>query len=249
MKRAACSLAALGILLLAAGCNEQPPGAPKRTEPVEAASPPLAGRRKGDDSCRAASDCMKSTLTETCCDGCETLAQSRTHFTSEHDHCTGGASNRQCPKLDCPFERKEVDCVKGMCILRAPSFLQVTETSVWKLVPAARPPSAAAAALEVPEATYKPIAADGGEPKAYAVAFQDDDSKLEIYADPRIFKGKLAATQPAANTKVYLLDDGFGGGRFTVQTQPDGARRATLTVFGSGVPIISSERGPLVAGK
>ena len=256
MKRAACSLATVGFLVFATACHEEPEGSMQsRAQALAAASHAPAAPRPGDDSCRAASDCMKSTLGKTCCEGCEQLAQSRTHYTSDHDQCTGGAPARQCPKLDCrASERKEVDCVKGQCVLRAPSILQVAESSVRPLVPKNLPPSGPSAALEVPEATYKPFAPPDGSPdalgKAYVVAFQDDEERVEIYADNRVFKGKLTVTQPVARTrKLYLLDDGFGGGRFIVDTQPDGSRRATFTVFGSGVPIISSERGPLVAGK
>jgi hypothetical protein len=252
MKRVASSVvtvvATLGFLV--AACHEEP--APKKAPAVAASvgSPPP--QRPADDSCRAASDCMKSTLTKTCCDGCAETAQSRTHFMVERDRCTSVPAGN-CPKLDCPYDRKEVDCVKGQCVLRTPSTLQVAESSVRPLVPKTLPPSGPSAALEVPEASYKPFAPADGSPdaagKAYFVAFQDDEARVEIFADNRVFKGKLAATQPVAGTKIYLLDDGFGGGRFLVLTQPDGTRRATFTVFGSGVPIISSERGPLVAGK
>jgi hypothetical protein len=38
----------------------------------------------------------------------------------------------------------------------------------------------------------------------------------------------------------------FAGGRFVVWSS-DGGFEAEYTVYGSGVPIISSERGPLVA--
>ncbi|NJL28936.1 MAG: hypothetical protein HC897_14125 [Thermoanaerobaculia bacterium] len=50
--------------------------------------------------------------------------------------------------------------------------------------------------------------------------------------------------EPAA-AAVFDLDEGtFAGGRFVVWGGPAGLE-AELTVFGSGVPILSSERGTL----
>jgi hypothetical protein len=90
---------------------------------------------------------------------------------------------------------------------------------------------------ELSESDY--VETDDGA--AYEVAFSVDDTRVEIGETPLV--GTLSADD---NERLYFdLQEGtFAGGRFVVWAT-DGGLEAELTIYGSGVPIIKSERGPL----
>jgi hypothetical protein len=65
----------------------------------------------------------------------------------------------------------------------------------------------------------------------------------EVSADEATIDGTLG--DPVGDRLHYDLAEGvFAGGRFEVWT--DGALKAELTIYGSGVPIVQSARGDLV---
>ena len=69
----------------------------------------------------------------------------------------------------------------------------------------------------------------------------DDGGKIAIGTDP--VEGSLASA--TAERIEYNLSEGtFAGGRFMVWEGGSGLQ-AELTIYGSGVTIVSSERGPL----
>ncbi len=88
---------------------------------------------------------------------------------------------------------------------------------------------------EIPKAEYLLVK----ERKTVRLRFSDDRKKVEIL--PRGVSGEL--TSADAHKRVYQLTKGlFAGGRFAIETTETGLT-ATLTEFGSGVPVISSARG------
>jgi hypothetical protein len=81
------------------------------------------------------------------------------------------------------------------------------------------------------------------EEKTYTVYFSGDG--MTVTLDP----GQLGGTRKEVldNTVTYELTEGvFAGGRFIVWPDEDHFK-AELTIYGSGVPIIWSERGNLLA--
>ena len=81
----------------------------------------------------------------------------------------------------------------------------------------------------------------------YSVVVTDDCKKVEIRemgadGEPPAKKG---ATRASGDPAVYWLQEGtFAGGQFVLRKGEKGLE-AELTMFGSGVPITSSERGSL----
>ncbi len=76
----------------------------------------------------------------------------------------------------------------------------------------------------------------------YSVSFSADGEIVSI--EPGSILGHKIAVDD--KSKVYELDEGtFSGGQFVVWTNDEGFE-AELTIYGSGVPIIKSERGKLV---
>jgi hypothetical protein len=76
----------------------------------------------------------------------------------------------------------------------------------------------------------------------YTIIFSNDGKSVTI--DPGSIKGNLMSN--VGNKKQYELSEGlFAGGRFLVW-EKDGNFEAEYTVYGSGVPILGSQRGKLV---
>ena len=76
----------------------------------------------------------------------------------------------------------------------------------------------------------------------YNVAFSEDGQMVTI--EPGSIRGQK--TNDGDESKLYELDEGvFAGGRFVVWINND-SFEAELTIYGSGVPIVISERGYLV---
>ena len=75
----------------------------------------------------------------------------------------------------------------------------------------------------------------------YNVAFSEDGQMVTI--EPGSIRGQK--TNDGDESKLYELDEGvFAGGRFVVWINND-SFEAELTIYGSGVPIVISERGYL----
>jgi hypothetical protein len=87
------------------------------------------------------------------------------------------------------------------------------------------------------EEDYEPVA-DG---QVLTVVVSDDASKVAIGTQP--VEGSRNST--AVEGIQYDLDEGtFAGGRLVIW-EVGGGLQSELTIYGSGVPIVSSERGPL----
>ena len=84
------------------------------------------------------------------------------------------------------------------------------------------------------------------KPKIVRVIFSDKGKTVEI--QPNKISGEL--TEGNAVKRVYSLSEGlFAGGELVIEKTEKGLM-ATFTEFGSGVPVISSDRGLLaVAAK
>ena len=79
----------------------------------------------------------------------------------------------------------------------------------------------------------------------YNVNFSDDGQMVTI--EPGSIRGEKS--MDGDKSKFYELDEGeFAGGRFIVWQSND-SFEAELTVYGSGVPIVKSERGYLEYNK
>ena len=88
---------------------------------------------------------------------------------------------------------------------------------------------------------YEPI----GELRTYSITFSKGYD--EIFIDPGSIHGHILENEDG--DKEYELDRGtFAGGKFIV-TENDDSLGAELTIYGSGVPIIKSERGFLESNK
>lgn len=88
------------------------------------------------------------------------------------------------------------------------------------------------------EADYQPVS-DGPE---YSVVVSDLGSRVDIGDAP--MKGQLESS--GDDRIIYDLTDGtFAGGRFSVWADTTGLQ-AELTIYGSGLPVVMSERGRLV---
>lgn len=89
------------------------------------------------------------------------------------------------------------------------------------------------------ESDYTPLPQN----KSYPVSFAADGNTVTVTGD-----SAMVGTwdQQAGDTRHYNLTEGvFAGGRFDVWSG-DTTINAELTIYGSGVPVISSERGTLV---
>jgi len=94
---------------------------------------------------------------------------------------------------------------------------------------------------QVDESEYRRIS----KGSTYPILVSDRGARVEIDGEKRTavhppMKGvRSSSTEPI----VYKLDDGtFAGGRFVVWSGKNGLQ-GELTIYGSGVPLISSERG------
>ena len=87
------------------------------------------------------------------------------------------------------------------------------------------------------EADFEPV--DGGA--RYRLVVSENAARIEV-EEPRLV-GQLE--QATAERLIYGLVDGvFAGGRILVWREPSGIQ-AELTIYGSGVPVVRSERGPV----
>jgi hypothetical protein len=92
--------------------------------------------------------------------------------------------------------------------------------------------------MALDERNYEPVA----DAAPYDMLVSDGWHLVSIGTAPWL--GELSAG--ASSTLHYELTKGtFAGGRFLVWVTPSGLE-AELTIYGSGVPIISSERGRLI---
>lgn len=107
--------------------------------------------------------------------------------------------------------------------------------------------------FEVTRSCYRPPAArpgDGLDERLYAANTNAIQYKVEFSSDgktvnintPKSLTGILASD--AGNVRIYAVNS-FAGGRFVVSGTGTNCQ-AELTIYGSGVPIISSVRGRLV---
>lgn len=89
----------------------------------------------------------------------------------------------------------------------------------------------------IPVEQYAPVKKNS----KISIRLSDDGNKVEL---PNIkASGKLTKATPGK--RVYHLDKGlFAGGQVTIEKTKTGLV-ASYTVFGSGVPVIQSERGKL----
>lgn len=79
--------------------------------------------------------------------------------------------------------------------------------------------------------------------KNYSISFSENGQIVTI--EPGSISGNKINTE--AKSVSYELTDGlFAGGRFIVRIDED-KFDAELTIYGSGIPIVSSERGSLLA--
>ncbi len=93
---------------------------------------------------------------------------------------------------------------------------------------------------ELPDTAYAPTS----NGTVYAVNFSQDGTGVTVGQTPLV--GVLQTTTD--ERKLFDLQDGtFAGGRFVVWTSGD-RFEAELTIYGSGVPIIQSERGTVSGG-
>jgi hypothetical protein len=97
---------------------------------------------------------------------------------------------------------------------------------------------------QIPEADYRPLS----KGPTYPIVVSKAGSLVEIGGTRRLavhppMKGSRSAS---GDSIVFDLQEGtFAGGRFVVWSTKQGLQ-AELTIYGSGVPIISSERGALL---
>jgi hypothetical protein len=90
---------------------------------------------------------------------------------------------------------------------------------------------------QMTEADYQPVS-DG---PTYPIVVSDRSSRVAIGSPP------LEGSRTTVATKgiVYELREGtFAGGRFVVWSSNQGLQ-GELTIYGSGLPIVRSERGTL----
>lgn len=91
---------------------------------------------------------------------------------------------------------------------------------------------------ELSEECYTQI----NEDKSYDIIFSANGENVTI--DSSEITGTLQTVE--TQKEIFYLDEGlFAGGRFVVWKQ-NGILEAELTVYGSGRPIVGSERGTLI---
>jgi hypothetical protein len=96
------------------------------------------------------------------------------------------------------------------------------------------------------EADFAPV--DGGA--RYRLVVAEDAARIEVVEsqpasyERRSLEAMVAQLEQAtAERLIYgLVDGAFAGGRFMVWREPSGIQ-AELTIYGSGLPVVRSERG------
>ena len=94
---------------------------------------------------------------------------------------------------------------------------------------------------ELKESDYS-ATADG---KIYAVSFSTDGSSVTL--EPGTFRGEKTVVADKTIRFYTLTGGAFAGGRFEVRSSASGLE-GELTIYGSGLPILSSVRGSLLPG-
>ncbi|HYW29989.1 MAG TPA: hypothetical protein VE869_00685 [Gemmatimonas sp.] len=90
----------------------------------------------------------------------------------------------------------------------------------------------------IPETGYRPISAR----PTYQLAVLENAERLQV-AEPRMV-GRLQ--QATADRLSYDIVQGtFAGGRIVLWRGQSGELQAELTIYGSGLPVVKSERGPV----
>jgi hypothetical protein len=85
------------------------------------------------------------------------------------------------------------------------------------------------------EADFAPV--DGGA--RYRLVVSEDAARIEVVESQMVAQ----LEQATAEQLIYgLVDGAFAGGRIMVWREPSGIQ-AELTIYGSGVPVVRSERG------
>jgi hypothetical protein len=85
------------------------------------------------------------------------------------------------------------------------------------------------------EADFAPV--DGGA--RYRLVVSEDAARIEVVESQMVAQ----LEQATAERLIYgLVDGAFAGGRIMVWREPSGIQ-AELTIYGSGVPVVRSERG------
>jgi len=116
----------------------------------------------------------------------------------------------------------------------------------WELrVDRAWPSTGGHPSVQLVENDYRPVS--GGP--TYPILVSDRGSKVTIGKAPEaslMLHFPLAGSRTSATRPIgYALNEGtFAGGRFLVWSG-ERTLQAELTIYGSGVPIVSSERGSL----
>jgi hypothetical protein len=112
---------------------------------------------------------------------------------------------------------------------------------VWLLtVSRALRPGSSTSLVGVPtdplsEADFAPV--DGGA--RYRLVVSEDAARIEVVESQMV----AWLEQATAERLIYgLVDGAFAGGRIMVWREPNGIQ-AELTIYGSGVPVVRSERG------
>lgn len=94
---------------------------------------------------------------------------------------------------------------------------------------------------ELKESDYLPTTVGN----VYAVTFGVDGSQIRV--EPGAIRGEKT-TSADKTIRYYTLTSGvMAGGRFEVRSKAAGLE-GELTIYGSGLPVISSERGSLLPG-
>jgi hypothetical protein len=96
----------------------------------------------------------------------------------------------------------------------------------------------------LPDAAYT----DGPHEVRYRITVSSDGRSVEIapLAGGATMRGRLAGG--GAGSRRFEIDEGaFAGGRLDLDDGPP--PHGELVIFGSGVPVVSAERGALVSGR
>ena len=89
----------------------------------------------------------------------------------------------------------------------------------------------------IPDDHYAPVAPSD----RYEVAFDGDHVKITTLGTSSVRELQGTLSWSRVGEKKYHLDNTFAGGMFVVNGE-----RGELTIFGSGVPVVLSERGQLI---
>jgi streptogramin lyase len=121
------------------------------------------------------------------------------------------------------------------------SELAAFHDGAWMLVVdrTLRPGSGASGLPEAPlsESDFAPATGT----TTYRVEVSEQGARI-VVTEPRLV-GRLETATPESRT-YQIVEGSFAGGRF-VASQVSGGLQGELTMYGSGLPVVRSERGPL----